>query len=146
MNTSHFSAAARREAVRQLKQNGPLYREVFSKHWENERELTQVLLDDHARRIAGEQLVNEVVSAKEELDSLKCALSERGFDLDDDRLSLSRFAPDGLHETIQQEVDRRIGSDSDIRERFDNARMAMLTTQNYDDAERIMNSVKALIN
>jgi hypothetical protein len=146
MNHSNFSAAARKEAIRQLKHNGTMYHQAMTKHWQKERALTQILLDEHARLAVGNQLMDELVVVEEQLDSLKSRVSEKGFDIDDDRISLSRFAPDGLDDIIQQEVERRIGTSSSIHERFDNARMAMLTVQNFDDADKVMKSIRELIN
>lgn len=146
MNTSNFSAAARKHMVEELKQHGPLWLKAINKHHDAKMKLFQSVVEKHATAKCGGQWLEEFAATKLELEEMESALHTAGFDTNRTRLILHRNAPDELEQAITNEIEEQIGSVRDITERFDNARMAMITAQNLDDAEKILKSIQDLIN
>jgi hypothetical protein len=86
------------------------------------------------------QLRSKARRAEHDLKEAEEKLQAAGFSIaDDGSVSFSRMAPDSMKESLEQRIDRELGTREEVLTRpFEAARLRLLTVATADEAEKIV--------
>ena len=142
---SNFSLANRKQLADMLSNGyGSLRDRTKDRFHDKRRALYNSFLKELAEKKGASKLIGQIEAAESKITELQADLQLLGFEFDDGDLTLRGGDHNPLDKTLDDRVEKEIGSVRAIDARFDSAQIAMMTVATLEDAEKLLKSVSSI--
>ncbi len=142
MNTSPFSLANRKQLADMLKSDYEGLRYKAKRRLQERRtSLEKSIIKEYAEKRGALKLIALIQAAQTKLKNQERDLTELGFRTDDGDVVFTYNGRDLYAKSLEERLDKEIGTCNDIDARFDSVQLAMMTVASLEDAEKLLKSV-----
>ena len=145
-NATQFSLANRKQLSDLLADKyDSLRQRTRDKFRAKERQLREALIKEYAEKKGVTALTAQIAAAEAKIQELNGKLEVLGFELErDGSLDLRSSDSNPIRKTIDERVEKQLGTWSAIEARFDSAQVAMMTVASLEDAEKLLKAVQEI--